>query len=162
MRKSAQIIMGALTLGSVVTGVQLGSTAKSNEFLPSPVPTDTPTDSASPSPSDSPSANPKPTTTKKPTQTPTPKPVATVSHTSDPIYYRYGVVQVTVVKKGTKITDIQLDQATATNGRSAAFSYLVQVALSAQGSNFDQSLLSGATFTTDAFVQAMDSALNQF
>ena len=160
MRKSTQILMGALTLGSVVTGVQLGSTAKSNEFLPSPVPADTPTDSASPSPSDSPNANPTPT--NNPTQTPAPKPVATVSHTSDPVYYRYGVVQLTVVKKGSKITDIQLDQATATNGRSAAFSYLVQVALSAQGSNFDQSLLSGATFTSDAFVQALDNALNQF
>ena len=156
--------MGALTLGSVVTGVQLGSTAKSNEFLPSPVPTDNPTTTPTtdPQPTTNPTGKPTSTPTTTPTNTPTPKPQTSVSHTSDAIWYRYGVVQLTVVKTGSKITDISLDQATATNGRSAAFSYLVQLALQAQSSSIDLSMLSGATFTADAFVQAMDSALNQF
>ena len=159
MRKSTQVIVGALTIGSVVTGVQLGSTAKSNEFLPSPVPTDNPT---SPTTDPQPTTNPTGKPTSTPTNTPTPKPQTSVSHTSDAIWYKYGVVQLTVVKTGSKITDISLDQATATNGRSAAFSYLVQLALQAQSSSIDLSMLSGATFTADAFVQAMDSALNQF
>lgn len=158
--------MGALTLGSVVTGVQLGSTAKTNEFVPSPVPTETPTSSPSsaPTPTDNPTS--EPTATAKPTKTPTtkpaPQPASTVRHTSTLVPYRYGVVQLTVVKTGSTITDIQLDRATATNGRSAAFSYLVQLALQAQGSSIDLSMLSGATFTADAFVIALDSALNQF
>jgi len=166
VRKSAQVLMGALTLGSVVTGIQLGSTAKSNEFQPSPIPTNTPEPTPTdPSATGTPTPDPTTSPTAQPTKTPTTKPApqpATVSHTSDPVYYRYGVVQVTVTKNGSKITDIQLNQATATNGRSAAFSYLVQVALSAQGSGFDKSMLSGATFTADAFTQALDGALNQF
>ena len=158
MRKSSQVIMGALTLGSVITGIQLGATAKSGEFLPSPVPTGEPT--ASPNPNDS--ASPTPQPTGNATKNPAPKPQSTITKTSKPIYYRYGVVQVSVVKRGSTITDVQLDQATATNGRSSAFSYLVQLAINAQGSNFDSSMMSGATFTTDAFTQALDSALSKF
>jgi uncharacterized protein with FMN-binding domain len=148
VRKTTQVIMGALTLGSVVTGVQLGSNAKPQEFVPSPLPTDKPTT--------------EPTPSATPTNTPAPKPQPQVSRTSDAISYRYGVVQLTVVKSGSTITDIRLDQATATNGRSAAFNYLVQVALQAQSANFDSSMLTGATFTVDAFTQALTNALNQF
>ena len=76
------------------------------------------------------------------------------------IRYRYGTVQVQVTKTSGKITDITLLQAGATGGRGAAFSYLVDYAMQAQGSNFGN--ISGATYTTDAFVQSLDSALAQF
>ncbi len=155
MRKSSQVLMGAMTLASVITGIQLGAHAKPSGFSPSPTPTD----------NNTPTETPAPTGTGTPTSSPSPKPkptAASVSHTSDPVYYRYGVVQLTVVKSGSTITDIQLDQATATNGRSSAFSYLVSLALSAQSQSFDTSMMTGATFTTDAFVQALDNALNQF
>lgn len=78
----------------------------------------------------------------------------------DAIQYRYGTVQVSVTKVDGQITAIDLLQAGATGGRSAAFSYLVDYAIQAQGSNFGN--LSGATYTTDAFIQSLDSALAQF
>ncbi|MEY4079434.1 MAG: hypothetical protein RIS80_1203, partial [Actinomycetota bacterium] len=80
--------------------------------------------------------------------------------TGDAIQYPYGVIQVEVVRSGGKITDITLLQAGATGGRSAAFSYLIDYAMQAQGSNFGN--ISGATYTTAAFVQSLDSALAQF
>jgi len=71
-------------------------------------------------------------------------------------------VQLTVTKSGSKITSIHLDQAGATNGRASAFPYLVQLAMTAQKGSFDTSMMSGATYTTDAFMSALDDALAQF
>ena len=68
-------------------------------------------------------------------------------------------MQVSVTKTDGQITDITLLQAGATGGRSSAFSFLVDYAIAAQGSNFGN--LSGATYTTDAFKQALDSAISQ-
>jgi hypothetical protein len=85
---------------------------------------------------------------------------ASVTKTGDAIRYRYGTIQVQVTEVSGKITDITLLQAGATGGRSAAFSYLIDYAIQAQGSNFGN--ISGATYTTDAFVQSLDSALAQF
>ena len=169
MRKSTQALMGALSLTAVITGWQMGASAKTNSFTAQPVPTDTPTSdpTVTPDPTVSPTKSPtptkKPTATPTPTDTPTTPPVSdTVSHTSSPVYYRYGTVQLTVTKQGSTITDITLDQAGATAGRGSAFPYLVQLAMDAQSSNFDTSMMSGATFTTMAFMQALDDALNQF
>ena len=83
-----------------------------------------------------------------------------MTKTGDAIDYRYGTIQVQVTEVGGKITDITLLQAGATGGRSAAFSYLVDYAIQAQSSNFGN--ISGATYTTDAFVRSLDSALAQF
>ena len=71
-------------------------------------------------------------------------------------------MQLTVTKAGSKITSIHLDQAGATNGRASAFPYLVQLAMAAQSGSFDTSMMSGATYTTDAFMSALDDALAQF
>ena len=178
MRKSSQIIMGAISLVSVVTGVQVGANAKSaTGFTPAPTgpttdptpsptntgtPTPTPTDTGTPSPTPTKTTTPKPTPKPTPTKTTTPKPTATVSHTSSPVRYRFGTVQLTVTKTGSKITDITMDQAGATNGRAAAFPYLVSLALSAQNASFDTSMMSGATYSTDAFLQALNDSLSQF
>ena len=88
-----------------------------------------------------------------------PKPAA-VTKTSAAINYRFGVVQVSITKDNGKITAVNLVQGTATHGRESAFPYLQQYALSAQGSSFAN--MSGATYTTDAFKQAVDSALSKF
>lgn len=86
-------------------------------------------------------------------------PAAAKSATSDALQYMYGTVQVKVTKAAGKITAIDLVQAQATNGREQAFSVLVDAAIKANGSNFGN--LSGATYTTDVFKQAVDSALSK-
>jgi uncharacterized protein with FMN-binding domain len=77
----------------------------------------------------------------------------------DPVQYRFGVIQLEVVRTNEKISAVNLVQATATAGREQAFSYLQQYAIDSQGSNFGN--LSGATYTTDAFKQALDSAISK-
>ena len=99
---------------------------------------------------------PSPTETN-PTPGATAKPDMTVS--GDPIQYAYGVVQVEVVRTGGKISAVNLLQGTASAGRDQAFSTLQQAAVSSQGSGFGN--LSGATYTTDAFKQALDSAISK-
>jgi len=85
---------------------------------------------------------------------------ATVTKSGGVINYQFGAVQVSVTKVGGKITAVDLLQAGATHGRQGAFGPLVQAAIQAQGSSFGN--LSGATYTTDAFKQALDSALSKF
>lgn len=166
MRRSSQILMGAVSLTSVVTGFELGANASTpGTFVPHPTVTPTPSPTT-PTPKPT-TPTPKPTTpTPKPT-TPAPKPTktppaSTVSHTSSPVYYRFGTVQLTVTKKGTTITDITMNQAGATNGRAASFPYLITLAKQAQSATFDTSMMSGATYSTQAFMQALGDALSQF
>lgn len=169
MRKSSQVLMGALSLVAVAVGVEIGATAKpAGIFTPTPAPTLNPTGpSATLTPSvPSAIATPtKPGTTPavKPT-TPAPKPTvpATISHQSAAVKYRFGTVQLTVTKAGTSITGINMDQAGATNGRATSFPYLVSLALNAQNSTFDTSMLTGATYSVDAFKQALNNALGKF
>jgi uncharacterized protein with FMN-binding domain len=83
----------------------------------------------------------------------------TGSATSDSINYAYGTVQLKVTEANGKISAVDLVQASATAGRDQAFSYLVKDAISANGTSFGN--LSGATYTTDAFKQALDSAISK-
>ena len=77
----------------------------------------------------------------------------------DAIDYQYGTIQVEVVRSSGKISAVNLLRADATDGRSAAFPSLVQAAIDSQGSNFGN--ISGATFTTEAFKLALDSAISK-
>jgi uncharacterized protein with FMN-binding domain len=79
--------------------------------------------------------------------------------TGDAVQYQFGVIQLSVVRKAGKISAVNVVQGTASAGRDAAFSYLQQYALSAQSSSFAN--VSGATYTTDAFKQALDSAISK-
>jgi len=83
----------------------------------------------------------------------------TGSATGDPIDYQYGTVQLKVTKTSGKITGIDLVQAGATAGREQAFSTLVDASISANGSNIGN--IGGATYTTDAFKAALDSAISK-
>ena len=74
--------------------------------------------------------------------------------------YNFGTVQVSVTKSNGKITNVTMVQAGASHGREQAFPVLIQAAVQAQGSNFGN--LGGATYTTQAFKQALDSALAKF
>ena len=65
---------------------------------------------------------------------------------------------------GHRIVNVTVPQNSAVDGRSAminseAVPVLVQEALAAQGVNFD--VVSGATYTSDAFAQSLQSALRQ-
>ena len=79
--------------------------------------------------------------------------------TGDAINYQFGTVQLSVTTENSKITKIDLVQSSATAGREQAFSYLVTDAITANGTNFSN--LSGATYTTDAFKQALQSAISK-
>lgn len=168
MRTSSQVVMGVISLATVVVGWEVGADAKTIGFTTSPAPTNTGTPTTNPTPTKSATGNPTPThsTTPAPTHSTTPAPThstaQTVTKTSDAIYYRYGTVQLSVTKVGSTITDISMIQAGATQGRGSAFPYLIQLALDAQSGTFDTSMMSNATYTTDAFMQALDSALSQF
>lgn len=183
MRQVTKSVVGVLSLGVLATSWALGQSSDTNSFKanyagvanssPSPTPTSpspTAPTTASPTPAlpsasgaptkaptSSPSTPAQPTPT--PTQTKTPS-LATVTRTSVAESYRYGVIELSVTKSGGAITAITLIQAGATGGRQAAFDPLVNAAIQAQGSNFGN--LSQATYTTQAFKTALESALGKF
>lgn len=162
MRSSTRAIVGVLGLVSIAAGYKVGAaSAPASAFTGGPIvaPTSTGTPTATPTPTGT--KTPKPT--KSPTTSPTPKPTkttppSTTSTTGQLISYRFGQIQVKVVRSGGKITDIVLLQGSASAGRSAAFPYLHDLAIAAQSSNFDTSQLGGATYTTNAYIQALQSA----
>jgi uncharacterized protein with FMN-binding domain len=77
--------------------------------------------------------------------------------TSDPIQYQFGQIQLSVTEANGKITAIDYGSSSASGGRQAAFPYLVTDAIKSQGANFGN--LSGATYTTAAFKQALTNAI---
>ena len=90
---------------------------------------------------------------------PTTPATVTKSATGDPINYPFGTIQVSVKQGNGKLTAINFLKEQASGGRDQAFPYLVQYALKANGSNFGN--LSGASYTTQAFKQALDSAVSK-
>ena len=130
----------AIVLATLVGGITLTQhfAAGTGAFASAPPSAGTPSGSAT-----------TPATTAKPDKT----------VTSDSIAYRFGTVQLSVTRTAGKISSIGIGNSSATNGRYQAFPSLVQSALAAQGSNFGN--LSGATYTTDAFKQALDSAISK-
>lgn len=80
------------------------------------------------------------------------------------IQTQYGVVQVQVVVSGSTIKNVSFLQLTADDPRSAAINsqaapILLQQTLSAQNANIDG--VSGATYTSEGYVQSLQSALDQ-
>jgi uncharacterized protein with FMN-binding domain len=106
------------------------------------------------------------------TATPTPTPTATPGgsglrngrYTGEDVSMRYGDVQVQVVVSGGRITDVVALQMPSDRARSA---YISQVAgpmlhdevLQAQSAQIDT--LSGATYTSDAYAQSVQAALDK-
>ncbi|MGA3221380.1 MAG: FMN-binding protein [Acidimicrobiales bacterium] len=79
------------------------------------------------------------------------------------VTYIYGNIEVAVTRAGSRVVSITVPQNSAIDGRSAminseAVPVLVQEALAAQGANID--VVSGATYTSDAFAQSLQSALS--
>ena len=138
------------TKATATTGATAPTATKSATATATPTPTATKTAAAAATPA----ATPTPTKTASTSTT-------SVAKTGSAINYKYGTIQLEVVKSGSKITSINLIQA-STKGREWASvpSMLVTTAIAAQGSNFGN--MSGATFTTTAFKSALDSALAKF
>jgi uncharacterized protein with FMN-binding domain len=171
-------ISGGTTSGSTAP-IASGTTSAGSETLntpaavatPAATPAVVPAKSTTSSSTQASAATPAAVSTPKATTAaPAPAPAATTAapapaatgttKTGSAINYRYGTVQVSVTKANGKITAVNLLQEGATGGRQAAFSYLVQYAIQANGTSFGN--LGGATYTTDAFKQSLESALAKF
>lgn len=106
-----------------------------------------------------------PTTTAPATTPSTAVPATTEAHyTSQDVVYRYGDIQIEITVAGGRITHISIPEEGATDPRSQfinsqAIPILTREAMAAQSLNFD--VVSGATFTSDAFGQALQEALSQ-
>lgn len=188
MRTSTKTAVGAITLGVLGLSYQLGQSAEiaSGQFA-APVANETaapvivetpgvaPSTSASgePAPSASSSGNPaaKPSASSSAAAStvPAPKPSASqsqntsgasVTKSGSVIESGFGTVQVQVTMVSGNISDITMLQANATKGRAAAFPYLIQYAIDANGANFAN--MSGATYTANAFKQSLRDALAKF
>jgi len=110
-----------------------------------------------------------PTPTSIPTATPTSAPVIASgykdgTYTGDPADAFYGNIQVQATISGGKITNVQFlqapnDRGTSIEINSQADPVLAQEAIQAQNANVD--VVSGATDSSQAFVQSLQSALDQ-
>jgi uncharacterized protein with FMN-binding domain len=133
-----------------------GSAPSATTAAPTATPTTTAPTSGTTTPGSA-QAGPTPATTS---------PAATSSgrYTGVDVPYNYGDIQLRITVTGGKITAIDVPQESATDPRSQSINsqavpILVQEALAAQNLNFD--VVSGATFTSDAFAQAFQSALTK-
>ncbi len=146
-----------------VSGLVSASHAKSTAApiipteLLSAVPTDVPTDVPTAIPTDIPTEVPLPTAT--------PDGLYKDGVYDGPIVDAYyGNVQVEAVIQGGKIADVKFldypqDRRTSRYINSQAMPWLTEEAVQVQNANVD--LISGATFTSQAFVQSLQLALNQ-
>ncbi|MDP2656391.1 MAG: FMN-binding protein [bacterium] len=85
-------------------------------------------------------------------------------YTGDSVYAYYGYVKVKAIVSGGKITDVQFldypnDQSTSRMINAQATRYLTQETIQKQSGNVD--IISGATFTSQAFITSLASALVQ-
>ena len=161
MRKSTAIVATLVAASSLAISLRLGDLASQENIVadistsdPGTVepsqPSPTPTSSGQESPSPSPTASAAPAKPK-------PKPV---SKNSDVIEYKYGVLQISITVLGNEITEVNVIQGDLTNGREEAYAILTDATVQVQGTNYGN--VSGATFTTEAFKLAVESALGKF
>jgi uncharacterized protein with FMN-binding domain len=127
---------------------------------PTSAPTDVPTAVSTDTPTDFP-----------PTSTPLPAPTATPegqykdgTYDGPVVDAYYGNVQVEAVIQGGKLADVQFldypkDRRTSREINQQAMPWLTQEAVQVQNANVD--LIGGATFTSQAFVQSLQFALDQ-
>jgi len=182
VRSTTKTFVGLASLGVLVASAKFGLPAVAVAATPvtntasdtateTPTPTPTPTTDSTTTSKKTTTAKSSTTTTKKTTSssssstststsTSTGTTASATSKTSSNVSYQFGDVKLEVVKKGGKITDVNCITCTATKGRSAAFPTLISSAISANGSGFGN--LGGATYTTNAFKQALDNALGKF
>jgi uncharacterized protein with FMN-binding domain len=94
----------------------------------------------------------------------TPAPAVTGTYTGDTVDTRYGPVQVRITVTDGEITDVTALQTPSGNPRDEAIAaravpVLTDEVLAAQSANVDS--VSGATYTSDGYLQSLQSALDQ-
>jgi uncharacterized protein with FMN-binding domain len=155
----------------VVAGSAGGSASGSTpETSTTPTPSATPTAPSGSGPGDdgttgddgAATATPTPTATA--TTAPKAQSAATQTYTGDAVDTRWGPVQVQITVTGGKVTAAQAVQYPNGNGRdveinSYALPVLSQEAVQKQSAQIDT--VSGATVTSDGYVQSLQSALDQ-
>ena len=161
---------GALPVDSTTPSASQTSSAADSSATPANSSTPAPSNSQSSAPATSPSASAsataKPTASQttspsaKPSTTPAQAAPVVVTLSSDPIDYKYGVVQISMTKTDGKITDIKMVQGDATNGRAEAYVSLISATIQVQGTGYGN--ISGATYTVAAFKQAVDNVMAKF
>lgn len=109
------------------------------------------------------SSGPSATTVPSPSTT-VPTARATRTGAGQDVQYRYGDIQLQVTEQGTKITNIQVLQNGAADMRSEEINaqvvpLLQSEAMSAQSAQING--ISGATYTSSAYAQSLQSALDQ-
>jgi uncharacterized protein with FMN-binding domain len=119
--------------------------------------------SPTPTPSASASASASPSPSAAPTPTPTPG-LKDGTYTGQDYQNQFGDTQVRITISGGRITDVQAIQLPFDRPRSQEISQyagpqLHDEVLQAQSANID--LLSGATYTSEAYAQSVQSALDQ-
>lgn len=104
--------------------------------------------------------------TPAPAPTPKPKPVgqfADGTYTGPAVDAYYGLVQVKATVSGGKLTDVAFlqypnDRSTSREINNQAMPWLTQEAIQAQSASVD--IISGATATSEAFIQSLGAALS--
>jgi uncharacterized protein with FMN-binding domain len=118
--------------------------------------------SPTPAPDATPSATPSPS---GPTATPTPRPSAADGRfTGQLVQTRYGDVQVRITVAGGRVTDVQAVTLPNDRARSAEISQVAGPMLrneAIQARNAQIDIISGATFTSEAYAQSLQDALQQ-
>ncbi len=177
MRKQVRPLITVATLGVLAASYQFGTAAETGLVLDMPIATAAPEAvSTEPAPSESAIAEVEPSpsssassstgatkapvsATKAPAAQPTKAPVA-VSKTATGalIEYKYGSIQLEVTGASSKINDVTVLVGTGSDAKyKTLIQSLAEYAVAANGSNFGN--VTGATFTTNAFKQALDSAV---
>jgi uncharacterized protein with FMN-binding domain len=126
-----------------------------------------PAQQPTPTPSDTPAAGATPAAAAAPTPTPTPVPTnrpANGSFTGAVIPTQFGDVQVRVVINSGRIADVSALQMPTDRARSYEITqYVTPVlhdeAIQAQSAHID--VISGATFTSEAYAESLNDALHQ-
>lgn len=165
---AAAVAGGSLSLALQAANIDQESTVPLADATGTPTVTQSPTSESTASPQTDSTASPSPSQSSgsaaskpKPTTSSAPSPATPVVKTvaSDPITYKYGVVQIEITATDGKITKVVLLQGDASYGRDAAYSALIDATVQVQGTNYGN--VSGATFTTEAFKKAVENAISK-
>ena len=159
------------TVDTAVTATTTSATAAASSAPPTALPSPTPTVNAQPSATANHALSPSPTPTSILLPTPSPTPTVAVaggyrdgSYTGQVTDAQWGYVQVQVAVTQGRITQVQFLKYPSDRSRSVRINQfadpvLVREAIQAQSAQVD--IVSGATDSSEAFIQSLSDALSQ-